>query len=139
MEEIEIKGRTYTIKKLPVMQQFHVMRRMAPILAAFVDGIPSGADIANSMASFDLTKIGEEIAALSDKDSEYILNTCLGAVLYRDPEAERDFKIQVRPGVMAYEFIELPEILQLTGAVIKLNLSGFMAAVPSATSDKGAA
>lgn len=139
MEQIDINGRSYTIKKLSAMQQFHVARRLAPILAAFVDGIPSASDVAGSLAGFDLTKIGEEVAALSDKDAEYILNTCLSAVTYRDVENQRDFPVQVKPGVMRYDFIELPEMLRLTGEVIKLNLGGFIPAAPSATSDTAAA
>ena len=139
MEQIEINGRSYTIKKLNAMQQFHVARRLAPILAAFVDGIPSASDVAGSLAGFDLTKIGEEVAALSDKDAEYILNTCLSSVTYRDEENQRDYSVQVKPGVMRYDFIELPEMLRLTGEVIKLNLGGFIPAAPSATSDTAAA
>lgn len=136
MEQVEINGRTYTIKRLPAMQQFHVARRLAPIMAAFIDGIPSTSDVAGSLAGFDLTKIGEEVASLSDKDAEYILNTCLSAVTYRDEENQRDFSVQVKPGIMRYDFIGLPEMLRLTGEVIKLNLGGFIPAAPSDTSGK---
>ncbi|OUJ08383.1 phage tail assembly chaperone [Acetobacter sp. DsW_059] len=139
MEEVEINGRKYTVKKLPAMQQFHVARRLAPILAAFVAGIPSGGEITDSLAGFDLAKIGEEIAALPDKDAEYILNTALSAVTYRDEEAQRDYSIQVRPGVMRYNWIELPEMLRLTVSVIQHNLAGFIPAAASDSKDKAPA
>ena len=89
--------------------------------------------------SFNLTKIGEEIAKLSDNDADYIISTCLQTVEYRDEEHERDFPIWHRTGGLAYEWIELPDMLTLTWSVILYNLGGFIPAVPSNTKRLGAA
>lgn len=138
MQEVEINGRTFHIKKLGARQQFHLARRLAPIIAAFVAGA-SADDAAKGLAGIDLSKIGEELAGLSDANADYIMDTCLAAVTYRDDENKRDYPIQVRPGVMRYDWIELPEMLRLCVAVIQDNLGGFMAAAPSGLTEKDAA
>ncbi len=138
-DHVVIKGKKFTFKKLSAMQQFHLTRRLAPIIASFADGVPSGSNIMEAKKSFNLTKIGEEIAKLSDNDADYIISTCLQTVEYRDEEHERDFPIWHRTGGLAYEWIELPDMLTLTWSVILYNLGGFIPAVPSNTKRLGAA
>lgn len=115
---VEINNKKYTIRKLPVMKQFHVARKISPI-------------IAKAVGDDTMTEAVKEISSLSDKDSEYVLNTCLSVVTYRDEDNKRDFPIQVAPGVMAYDDIDLMVMLTLVAEVLKFNLEGFMNAPAS--------
>ena len=99
MAEFEIGGRKYRSGKMPARTQFHVMRRMAPILptmqASITIGIrlkaaqDAGAPITEAMkeevATAGLEFIGA-IGTLSDEATDYILDNCLAVVQVAQPE-----------------------------------------------------
>lgn len=135
MTEIELSGRIYHTGKLDARRQFHVARRLAPVIAAMADAAGSIDDLKSVAASIDLEKIAGAVAALSDADADYIMDNCLSVVTYRDQEAQRDFKIMPRPGVVQFDFVGLPEMLRLAAAVIQENLAGFMPASDQGSSE----
>lgn len=83
--EFEVNGKKYRAGKLDAMTQWHVFRRLGPILPAvqsiqsvLPDLLAGGEQAEAAMAA--LTPMTEAIASMSDADSEYILGACLGVV-----------------------------------------------------------
>ena len=70
MNEFEVDGHIYRSKKMAARTQFHVMRRMAPILAP-LQAVASG-DMTGSLVA-----LAEAIGGLSDEASDYVLDHCL--------------------------------------------------------------
>ncbi len=84
--EFEQGGAKYRIKKLNAIEQWHLNRKIAPLLPPL---IPVFLKIARTkggltgdiegVASF-LGPFAEGIAGMSDEASEYVINTCLSAI-----------------------------------------------------------
>ncbi|PRE27531.1 phage tail assembly chaperone [Burkholderia multivorans] len=95
--EIQLNGVRYAIGKLSAMQQFHVSRRIAPIippmipvLLQFYDEMDKTAvtpadekqdvlTLVNSIAPV-LQPFADALAGLKDEDAEYVFGTCLSVV-----------------------------------------------------------
>ncbi len=123
-EETEIGGKTYRLGSLDAMKQFHVTRRLAPVLARLREA-GADADGGDIMAVL-LTAVGE----LSDADSEYVIKTCL-AVCSRQIEGGAGYAAVVRGGQFMFGDMTMPDMLQLTWAVLQANLADFFTAFRS--------
>ncbi|AQQ20254.1 phage tail assembly chaperone [Burkholderia cenocepacia] len=95
--EIELNGGRYVIGKLSAMQQFHVSRRIAPIIPPMIPVLlqfyeemdkteKASADekqgvlaLVNSVAPV-LQPFADALAGLKDEDAEYVFGTCLSVV-----------------------------------------------------------
>lgn len=85
--EFELDGHTYRIGKLSAFEQFHLSRKIAPLIPPL---IPVFMELAKSNPgglSGDLTKLpallqpfADGLAAMSDSAAEAVLNTCLSVV-----------------------------------------------------------
>ncbi len=138
--EKEINGHRYRFGKLDVMKQFHVVRRLTPAMASV--GL-SLAKLKSAAHAADLLGPAfEVIAKMSDADSNYVLYTCLRAVHRQDGQAAGSGWVGIVPtsdDVLAYQDIDLPEMLQIVMWVLRVNLGGFFKgltdAMPSVSSD----
>ncbi len=135
--ELTIGAGEYSTRKLNAFQQFHVARRLAPMIWALGEGmisqlkgeaaaIPAGDFDASGL--FALKASAEVLARMSNEDSEFILKTCLGAVTRKQPGGWA--RIQAENGNMLFEDIDLPCMMQLTMTVIRENLGNFLNALP---------
>ena len=61
---IEIQGKGFEIGRLNARQQFHIARRIAPVIVSLVDD-----------GVFNGEKAAEALAELKDEDADYIFNT----------------------------------------------------------------
>ncbi|KVN17917.1 MULTISPECIES: phage tail assembly chaperone [unclassified Burkholderia] len=95
--EIELNGARYAIGKLSAMQQFHVSRRIAPIIPPMIpvllqfyeemdktEGVSADEKqgvlaLVNSIAPV-LQPFADALANLKDEDAEYVFGTCLSVV-----------------------------------------------------------
>ncbi|WP_175835715.1 phage tail assembly chaperone [Burkholderia multivorans] len=95
--EIELNGTRYAIGKLSAMQQFHVSRRIAPIIPPMIPVLLQfyeemdktekvSADekqgvlaLVTSVAPV-LQPFADALAGLKDEDAEYVFGTCLSVV-----------------------------------------------------------
>lgn len=83
--EFEIDGKTYRIGKLSAFEQFHLSRKIAPLIPPL---IPVFMELSKTGGlSGDLTKLpsllqpfADGLASMSDNAAEAILNTCLSIV-----------------------------------------------------------
>ena len=135
MNTTEIDGVTYRIGKLNAIQQFHIARRMAPVLAvlgesvgALVSLLPKPGQQVGDTELPDgvipaLASAAEVMAQMSDADSEYVIYTCLGVVARKQGEVYAPILGPQRQ--FMFSDIEMPAMLQLTFAVVKDNLGSF--------------
>jgi hypothetical protein len=132
--EQEINGHSYRFGKIDAMKQFHVVRRLAPALASVGLSLGRLKQLAN-VADL-LGPAFEVIAKMSDEDSNYIIYTCLRAVSRKDGQGAGTGWMPLVPSsqdMLAYQDIELPEMLQLVMWVLRVNLEGFFKGLTDAT------
>ena len=138
--EVEVGGSKYSIGKLSAMQQFHVSRRIAPIIPSLVpvfsrlkDGDKSAMDDLEWLAS-SLQPLADGLAALSDADAEYLVGTCLSVVQRRQDHGWASVTGQSGTALM-FQDIDMGVMLKLAVDVIVDNLrpfiSGLLTSLPS--------
>ena len=131
--DLRIGDRQYAIDKLNVKQQAKVVRKLMPFAKAIIPFIKTGERA--SLTSEDLVTmlgpLGDMIAAMPDKDWDDLIATCMSVVKRKDGVGWANVWNSAADMPM-YSDMELPEILQLVGGVLKFNLGPFMAALPQA-------
>jgi hypothetical protein len=133
METVTVEANNYQIGKLAAMQQFHVLRRVAPVLASMgVSIIELAKRGEESMGDDDLLQLmssaSEVVSKMEDKEVEYVIFTCLGAVRREQLVAQGQSRyVPVLNGGRHLQFadISMDTMLRLTIEVLKENLSGF--------------
>ena len=85
-EEFEIGGQTYRAGNIPARTQFHVARRIGPVLVQLLPMAPQltapdagGPDKLMFIATL-IEPLSEALAKLSDTDCDYVLDECLAVV-----------------------------------------------------------
>jgi len=131
---IDLDGKTYRIGKMSALAQFHVSRRLAPVLAAV--GISLQVLTAGSKASIEdmaavLGPAAEVMAKMSDDDSNYIIFTCLQVVARKDDER---YAPVASGGLLAYQDIDMPIMIRLVVEVLRVNLGNFLQGLSDVTS-----
>ena len=146
MGEVTLGDRLYRIGRMNVNDQFHVARRLLPLVA---DILPAAQEMFKLFP--EPTKEGEEpkpapqvnmtaalqpllgaIGKLKDEDCDYIIAKCLAVVSRQDANGQMWANVwNGRAGRLQYEDISLPEMLQLTGHVIMENIADFSPALGS--------
>lgn len=116
MADFELNGVTYRLAKLDPMTQFHVSRRVMPLMAAL------GGD-GDKMAL-----VLEALGHLSDSDSEYVIGKCLADC--RRKNGDTWAKIYVSGNLM-FEDIGMKGMVQLTFATLRENLADFFTGLRS--------
>ena len=122
----EVGGHEYEIGALDVFAQFHVHRRIMPILntmtaslgAAFKAGKDKGDDLMEAM----LAPAMEVVSRMSDADVDFVLKTCLGAVKRNDGGRLAQVLVQ---GRLMYADVTMQQMVQLAIAVIRENMGDF--------------
>lgn len=82
MSEVEIDGNRYRIGRLNAIKQFHVSRRIAPIIPTLIPvfiKLKVAGELTGDFAGLAgvVQPFADGIAAMSDEDSEFILSSCL--------------------------------------------------------------
>lgn len=137
-QDFEIGGRKFKLRKMNVFKQFHVVRRISPILA---DLLPAIGDLqktssANSGKSetekFEetikvLTPVLTGFSKLSDQDSEFLLYALLASA---EVQLNGAWAKVSTDSMLMVQDMELPTLLQIAGHAFMYNLSGFFAVLP---------
>jgi len=138
-DELVIDGKQYRVGKMTPLEQFHVSRRLLPILRPIAEMLRVDATkIEDPLAMF--MAAGEELSKLPDESANYVIARCMFCV--HRMQGERAWARIARPGgetgfVMAFDDIQMPQMMQLVFAVLQENLGNFFGALPS-TSQGGA-
>lgn len=153
MEEFTIEGFRYRIVgKLDALRQFHVVRRLAPLLSAFVnvdlaalrEAAAAAADPAAAAAADADPRAGEAmrlllpaladaLAHMTDDDTNYVVGACIGLV-ERDVGGGAGWGPVWNPAAkqMQYQDISFLAMLQLLGRVLMRNVGDFGSALSQA-------
>jgi len=125
--EIEAGGHTYRVGKLDAMRQFHVTRRLLPILTTLgltadkLKGV--AADVAKDDALLLVAgPVADIIAKMPNEDVDYVIQTCLSVVRRKDGERWAPVLAGVH---FQYQDITMPTMVKLTIEVVRENMGGF--------------
>lgn len=140
MVEFEIDGRQFRFDKLPAMQQFHVSRKISPLipplLPIFVQiqkDTSSGVSVKDDLDKIApmLQPFADGLAQMSDEASEYVFNACLGIVRYKHGDNWIPLWSTTGKVVMVEELNDPSLLLRLVVRVIQDSLAPFIASFVS--------
>jgi len=136
--DFEIGTRKFKLNKIDAFKQFHIVRRISPLLA---DLLPALKDVKSnekieSMSESEkldnlakvATPIMQGLSKLSDEDSNRVLFGLLSSVEVQQ-SAGNWAKVSTDSMLMMQD-IELQMLLQIAGKAFMFNLSGFFAGLP---------
>lgn len=145
--EIELGGNRYSIGRLTAKQQFHVSRRIAPVIPSLIPvfvklatrikaggGDPTKPNVPATIGalSTDLSGFGEvlqpftdALAAMNDADADYVLDNCLTAVQRWQATGWAQVVSREQKTYM-FEDMDMSVILPLAVQVIVANLGPFI-------------
>ena len=124
--ELELNGQTYRIGKMSALAQFHVSRRLAPILAAVgvsLQSLTAGmtADLSDFMGT--IGPAADVMAKMTDDETNYVLFTCLAVVSRKQDER---FAPVCSGGNMMFQDIDMLMMIRLVVEVLRVNLGNFL-------------
>lgn len=129
--EIDLNGNRYSIGKLSAKQQFHISRRIAPILPTLIPvfvRLASGTRVVSEdpggLADV-LQPLADGLAAMKDEYAEYVLDTCLQVVQRKQEHGWAGIWSSQQRTPM-FQDIDLGVMLPLVMRVITVNLGPFM-------------
>ncbi|AVG77951.1 phage tail assembly chaperone [Pantoea ananatis] len=139
--EFQIKGIDYRTSKLSVFDQLKVSRKLLPVLAGLLaeygsirDMVPkkggTDADPESYSAIFEkvLPKVADQLAALSEEDTNAIIFPCLAVVSRR--QDKNSWVPVARQNELMFDDIDLLSMLQMVGRVVGDSLGNFLPALP---------
>lgn len=136
--DFSIGERNFKLSKIDALKQFHIVRRLAPLLG---DLIPVAQKL-QKMGEINVEQLTEEQMAvfgpsvskalelfskLSDDDSEMVLKGLCAAV---EIQQERNWARLVAGNAFMFQDLSLPVLLQCAGRAFLYNLGSFSNALP---------
>lgn len=118
--DLPLDGQVYRIGKMDAMTQFHVARRIGPIMASVTESAQAGGE-------FNLLDVmataAQVIAKMSDDDVEYVIARCLSVVGRIQPDGRA--AAVWRGKSLMFNDIQMPAMVRLSVEVVKENLGPF--------------
>lgn len=130
MVEFELQGNTYSVGKMDAFKQFHVSRKIAPIVPTLIPifvKLAKDKKLTDDLEAFSLLlgPFAEGIAGMSDESSEYIIATCLAVV--KRKQGDTWATIWNNNGkVCMFDDMDLGVIMQLVLRVVQDSLGPFI-------------
>lgn len=136
--EFEIGGQKFKLSKINALKQFHIVRRVAPILADLLPAMKSVKSVSETDTLSEDQKLDKfaEIATplmnglskLSDSDADLVLYGLLASVEVQ--QVTKNWAFVSNGSMLLIQNLELPVLLQCAGRAFMFNLSGFFAGLP---------
>jgi hypothetical protein len=125
----------YHAERIPALQQFHIMRRLAPFIGQVVPVVGAikgkGAD-----AGMEAVKpLADALASMSDADANYVLFGLLRFAKRAVPGGLGAVAVVVGEQ-LNHQDITMLQMLQIAWQVLRVNMADFTAALPSDLLDK---
>jgi len=134
-------GREFQLGKIDAFKQFHIVRRVAPILADLLPALQSSSKFkdlksVDSLPESDQLDMIAKVAGpvmnglskLSDTDAELVLYGLLGSVEMK--QTTGNWAKVASGSMLMMQDLELAALLQIAGRAFVFNLSSFFAASP---------
>jgi hypothetical protein len=134
MTEVKISGQTYRINRLDAMKQFHIARKVLPVVAGLAQVAialfkeEKRVDLNKEDIISSIGPITEALSSMPDKDFEDVVMRCMASVQRQSGSGWADMTAKDGRSLM-FQDIQGPELFRLTAEVIKENLGGFLALV----------
>lgn len=136
--DFEISGQKFKLNKINAFKQFHIVRRIAPILSELLPAMASISKFMGSETGLSESEKFEQIAAfaspildglakLSDEDSNKVLLGLLEAVEMQ--QSTGNWARLSNGTQLMFENLELPVMLQCAGRAFAYNMAGFFNAL----------
>lgn len=134
--DFQIGARKFKLNKINTFEQFHIVRRLLPILGELLPVLGK----VQKLGKLDPEKMSEEqlqmfvpviggLSKLSDEDANRVLLGLCSAVEMQQQPANNWARVATSAGLM-FEDLELPVIMQIAGRAFAYNMSGFFALMP---------
>lgn len=129
--QFEVGGHTYRAGKLDAFRQFHVSRRIAPIIPTLIPifltvmrdkSVTSNGDALAAL----LQPFADGLASMSDETSEYVIATCLSVVQRKTGEKTWANVWNMGASVSMFDDIDLGTIMQIVIKVVADSLGPFI-------------
>lgn len=122
--EFELEGRTYRANKIDARTQFHIVRRLAPVLGEIAPALQGKGGLEA------LPPLANAVAKLTDSDADYVIFGLLKAVVRKQDQGLGWGPVATGEQLM-YDDITMSLMLKLAWQSFSFNMSGFFAALPS--------
>lgn len=135
--DFEIGQKKFKLGKIDAFKQFHIVRRIGPILSEL---LPALKDVGKLKATENLsedeklsqiatfaTPVMQGLSKLSDADADFVLMGLLSSV--ETQQSAGNWAFVAKSGMVMIQDLELPILLQLAGRAFMYNLSGFFGAL----------
>lgn len=141
-QNVELNGNHYVIGKLNAIQQFHVVRRLAPVLSE-LKGVMAEVRAGKTPESIDpfvaLIPVVEVISKMPDAEAEEVIFKLLAAVEMKQSSGGYA-KLTSAPDNLGrvslmFNDLDLPTMMQLAVKVLMFNLGNFLNAFQSPSPD----
>lgn len=128
MSELTIAGNAYRVGKLNALQQFHVTRRLGPMLVVAgisVEMLRKGMKVEMDDMVAMAGPVMELLAKMSDEDVDYCINTCLRVAQRQQGSA---WAPMLAPDGKTPMFadLDMPAMIRIVIEVLKHNLGNFL-------------
>lgn len=133
--EFDIDGKQYRANRLDAFKQFHVSRKIAPIVPKLIPifvQLKDGGGLTEDLAGLAevVAPFADALAAMKDDDAEYIIATCLSVVLRQQGTTWAPVW-SVNGRVVMFEDIDMGVMLPIIVRVIRDNLGNFISGLLS--------
>lgn len=138
-----INAHSYDIGKLNAKQQFHVLRKLAPLITHVPallplahqfktkgDAASENAVLENSALLQAIGPVASAFAELPEKDADYVIHTCLGVVRRQAQGGTGYCGLVTTGGDLMFEGMPMLEMLTLVVHVLRESLGDFFSALP---------
>lgn len=133
MTEFSINGQSYRMGKLDAMRQFHLSRRLAPIIPTLIPvfvKLSREGGLSQDIGGFAevLGPFADGLAQMSDEVGEYIINTCL-SVVQRSVGSNWANVWNAQAKACMFEDMDLGVIMQVVMRVVEDSLGPFISGI----------
>lgn len=124
--EITIDNRRYNIGTIDVFQQFHVARRIGPMVLGIIAAVQGGEDDGpESLLNLVSGPMANALAEMRQDDADYVLYECLSAVRVVEGEGNLVTLYDKARKQLRYADLKMPAMLSLVYSVLQDNLGSF--------------
>lgn len=122
MSTFTVREQTYKAGRIPAVKQFHILRRIAPVVSGLKPDMAS-----NPEAAFG--PLADVLAGMPDEQADYILFGLLEHAQRQMPEG-MGFAPVVINRVINHIDITMPDMMLIAWHVLRENMGDFLAALP---------